>query len=146
MVMMTHKTVWLYKLDPSEDVDLTIRLEQIESAEPPEMTCQIELNQPSVGKAAFRITKKLFQRLKEGVEWLKESSLPSDESVPAIQTRCEDEKSGLVLMREVPSFANRAEMKIQYKIGNGAGVDYAFKDLDSLDGFVKNLERAVSRI
>jgi hypothetical protein len=142
--MMTRKTAWLYKLDPSEGIDLTIRLEQIGSSERPEMTCQIELSHPSVGKSTFQITKKLFQRLKEGAEWLKESPLPNNESVPSIQTRCEDEKSGLVLMREVPAFANRAEIKIQYKLGDGAGFDYAFQSLETLDSFLKQLERAVS--
>jgi hypothetical protein len=33
-------------------------------------------------------------------------------------------------------------MDVHYKLGNGSGLDYAFKDWDDLERFVRKLERA----
>src|SRR5260370_7581191 len=125
---MIGKTVWLYKLDPSEGIDLTIRIAHKESAA--ETTCMIELDRPGTEKAVFRpgtekavfpITKGVVQRIEKSIELLNEIPFPRKpfQDGPTIQHRYEDKESKLVVMWEILPFKNANEPKPQYKIING---------------------------
>jgi hypothetical protein len=150
---MTHKTVWRYRLperskprDQFEGVNLAIRLQRTESPEPPEGTSAIELDRQGsegIEKIEFPITKKTLEDIQEAIWWLKNIELPTGrnrtpEQRPDIQHRCEDE-SGLVLMREIPSFEDMSDMTTRYMIGDGTGFDYAFESIDELERFAKKL-------
>jgi hypothetical protein len=148
---MTHKNVWIVEEAPPKGVRLSIRMERKESEKPSEWICAIELDYPSLEKKqAFPITKDLFKRIEEGIEWIRELEWPdfrrssAGDRPTSIQHRCEDKETGLVIMCELSEIMDKG--KVRYKLGNGAGLDYVFEDLDALDRFTRKLRRAVSQV
>jgi hypothetical protein len=144
-----RKTVWLFKpFGQCQGIDLLIRLEQTNS-EPSEGACLIELHRQArdkVEKREFPVTKKALKEIQDGVYWLRDVPLPNRKKAtgpfPAMQHRYEDE-SGLVVMREIPSSRSDDDMEIKYKLGDGAGFDYAFESFDALETFARKLEGSV---
>jgi hypothetical protein len=115
---MSIKSIWLYKSEPSEGIDLTLRIEHKESA--PEMTCEIELDRPGIKNAVFRITKDAVQRIEAGLDRSRKFRCPNRAKlVRQFNTDTKTKNPGLLSCEKFPRSQMFPNYNFNTKLGMG---------------------------
>jgi hypothetical protein len=155
MLPLKRKIIWEEKREDNENNQLIVRTEKRKaiSDEPafPERTCVMKISSPCEDDRGGQIRKRLqfsidtavLSDMREAIAALRLIRLKPTPTNGVVQLYHEG-ASGLVVIYEVPPFANPSQIQTRYVIGNGIDVRFIVGGLDDLEKFHTQLGKVIA--